>query len=289
MREFDRTPSLAHMAMLYGIRTERELDRALAPFFERCAQYRRRYEQDRNALSHDEAVEAYKLVAPLCMANPDREYAERRAVMSAITFPCMQTGGFGFREPAVTAILDGFEREMDSREPGLYLLHIGENEPRRVKAWDRYVAFLALRHFVDVLDHDGRTLTGVVREAYERAQAILDTVTVKRPRGRFDERDTAARDSFIVVYLDAMRGCGLSVTTGLGPAMSEALESVGVEVSARVVRKVWEETPALFRPDKRTREFFALDVACVRCQKLKVPTWRAGTTRLCLACSPPSF
>ena len=295
------------MRLLYGPHvTERELDAALGPFYELRDKYRRRFQEHGVAISHSEAVEAYRLVAPL-LTEPDPQYAERRAVMNAITFPCAETGGFGFRMPAVRAILEGFEREIAENSRVLYLKHDGETETRELSAWDRFVAYRALESFVAVIrEHAGRfavqspwiasvrltcdhkiaeRLTGEDRSDFERATAILAARTVNRPQGCFDARLGAVRNSIIATFLHELKDCDLDVTSLVGESLAGAMAEAFF-IPERTIQAAWNAAPTWLRPDMRPRERFA-DIPCARCGCLKVPKWRAQRGgNLCDRCSP---
>ena len=239
--------SLAHMAMLYGPRTEQELDAALVPFGKRRDEYRRRLKEDGIALTQEEAVEAYKLMAPLYPGEMDPETAALQAARHAITFPCFETGGFGFRGPAVKAILEGFERAITEDSQTLHIQYDGEVQPRAVDAWDRFVAYKALEHFVDVMNaylRAGIRIVGELRDGLDRAQAILAKLPVTRPRGRHDARLTLRRNGYINTMLRELEGCGLPVTSGAGGSLAGALAEVLGE-SESTIRKVWKEYPRL--------------------------------------------
>ena len=200
------SPLLAYMEMLYGERTEQELDAALVPFFRLRNEYRRRFEEDNIVLTQDEAVEAYKLVAPLYAPHMTDDEAALQAVRQAITFPCFETGGFGFRGPVVEAILEGFERMIAKGSQTLYMRHHGEAEAREVDSWSRFVAYKAIEHFVGLMDAEQRArdadpraprirvVDGDRDSLLDRAQAILAKLTVTRPRGR-EARQNLRRDN----------------------------------------------------------------------------------------------
>ena len=289
------SPSLAHMAMLYGPRTEQELDDALVPFGKRRVEYRRRFEEDGIALTQDEAVEAYRLVAPLYA--PDMTDEESlQAARNAISGPCFKTGWFGFQEPAVKAFLEGFERMIAEGSQTLHIRHHGEAVAREVDSWTRFVGYEALGLFSAVLS--AVPLTGELRSDFERAQAILAKRTVPRPRGRYDTRLTLRRDGYIVIMLAELGGCGLPVTSDGRESLAGALAGA-IDVPERTIRRVWEAAPSrssqfngalpaeLRIPEsliRRPREYFAVGVPCVQCGKRgKVPKFRAnGSGRRCL-------
>ena len=309
------SPSLAHMAMLYGPRTEQELDAALGPFRRRRDECRCRFQQDGIALTQDEAVEAYKLVAPLYAPDMTDEEAARQAVIHAIAFPCFETGALGFRGPAVKAILEGFERALAEGSQTLHIRHHGEAEAREVDPWSRFVAYEALKHFVHVRQartegelevfSDYRSRIQIIDEpprALERAQAILAKLTVTRPRGRYDARLTLRRGGYIFTMLKALEGCGLPVTSRDGGSLAGALAET-IDVSRSTIAKVWKDWPlrssqlnAALPPDLRMpestirhpREPYAVDVPCAQCGNAgRVPKYRAEGSRLCLVCNPP--
>ena len=295
MDKFSGAPSLAHMQLLYGPQvTEQELNAALAPFYKLRDEYRQRFQEHGVAISHSEAVEAYRLVAPL-LTEPDPQYAERRAVMNAITYPCFETGGFGIRGEAVRSIVGGFEREIAEGSTTLYLPHDGEAEAREVGAWDRYIAYRALAHFVDVLsshEHAGFSIVGELRDWFDRAHTILATRTDNRPPGRYDARLNAHRDQLILTSLDALRGCGLDVTARNGnPSLTCAMVSA-FNMPSRTIRDVWTKAPETVRGDKPSRStsddpLFAPRVPCAQCGRAgKVPVYRTreGGTRMCTDC-----
>ena len=301
------------MAMLYGPRTEQELDAALAPFHKRRDEYRRRFEENGIALTQEEAVEAYKLMAPLYPGEMDPETAALQAAKHAITFPYYETGGFGFRGPTVKAILEGFERAIAEGSQTLHIQHDVEAQPRAVDAWTRFVAYKALELFAEVkaLEPFAREVLSdlcfrIIDEpprAFERAKSILAKLTVTRPRGRHNPMLTLRRNGYINKMLLELEGCGLPVTSGAGGSLAGALAEVLGE-SESTIRKVWKEYPHRkpgvndAAPDKyrlperliqREREYFAVGVRCADCGKTgKVPKHRArkGRNRVCLRCLP---
>ena len=310
------------MAMLYGPRTKQELDAALVPFRRLRNKYRRRYEKDNIALTQDEAVEAYKLVAPLYAPDMTKEEAALQAVLNAIAFSCFETGGFGFRGPAVEAILEGFERMIAEGSQTLHIRHQGETEAREVDPWSRFVAYEALKHFVGLMDAEQRArdadpraprirvVDGDRDSLLDRAQAILaNKLPVTRPRGRYDPRLTLRRNAYIVAMLAELGGCGLKVTSSKvtsleGESLAGALAEA-IDVSESVIAKVWKDTTLRSRqlydalpPDQRipeslirdSRELYAPGVPCVQCGAVgKVPKYRApgsGLSCLCTDCKP---
>ena len=288
-------PSLAHMQLLYGPQaTEKELNAALVPFYKLREEYRRRFKEDGVAISHSEAVEAYRLVAPL-LSESEPEYADQRAVMNAITYPCFETGGFGIRGEAVRSIVEGFEQEIAEGSTTLYLLHDSEAEARKVAAWDRYITYWALAYFVDVLssyEPAGLSIVGELRDWFDRAQTILAARTVNRPPGRHDVRLNARRDQLILTFLHALRGCGLDVTARTGNQSLACAMGSALNMSERAIRDVWTEAPEAVRSDKPSRgtsddPLLAPRVPCAQCGRVgKVPVYRTrgGGTRLCTEC-----
>ena len=304
MDKFIGAPSLTHMRILYGPQvTEQGLNAALPPFYNLRGEYRRRFQEHGVAISHSEAVEAFGLVAPL-LTKPDPKFVELRAVMNAITYPCAESGGFGFRMPAVRAILEGFEREIAENSRVLYLKHDGETEAREVSAWGRFVAYRALEFFVAAIrecagvlavssspwiasvqlcDREiAKRLTDEDRSDFERATAILDARTVNRPRGRFDARLNAVRDSFIVAFLHELEGCGLPVTSGAGDSLAGAMAEA-LDMGTATIHDVWRDAE-LLRPDRRRRRR-----RCARCGEPAGEDARrdgAEGDLVCLACAP---
>ena len=300
------SPSLAHMAMLYGPRTEQKLDAALGPFLKLRDEYRRRFKEDDVALTHDEAFEAYKLVAPLYAPDMTPDEAAREAVMNAICFPC-KTGGYGFREPAVKAILEGFERMIAEGSQTLHVRHIDEAQAREVDPWTRFVLYIAVDWFVHVVGNNGTPPPGEVRQDFERAQAILGAVSVTRPRGRHDPRLTLRRNTYIVTMLGELEACGLPVTARGGNSLAGALAKALGE-RERTIRDVWNESPSresrlnnalpaeLRLPESLIghrrnadpeKPRIAPDVRCAQCGKTgKVPVYRTleGGTGRCTDC-----
>ena len=253
MNKFRGVPSLAHMAQLYGSRTEQELDGALGPFNSQRDEYRRRYESDSVALSFNEAVEAFTLVAPL-FEKSDSDSDEMRAVINAISFPCSDTGGFGFRMKAVEAIIEGFEREIAEGVNDLHLQHDGEKGVRQVSAWDRFVVYRALEHFVAIVsryESAGNPLEGEERRYFERARGILGMLTVNRPRGRFDPRRSIVRNTTVFIFLHELANCGLPVTSAKGDSLAGAM-AVATGIPLPIICDVWRD--AELRPDQRRRQ-----------------------------------
>ena len=322
------SPSLAHMAMLYGPRTKQELDAALDPFSMLRNEYRRRFKEDGIALTQDEAVEAYKLVAPLYPPDMTDEEAALQAVLNAISFPCFETGGFGFRGPAVKAIIEGFEREIaEGSDAALYIRHHGEAEARKEDSWSRFIDYEALEYFVGLMDAEQRArdadpraprirvVDGDRDSLLDRAQAILAKLTVTRPRGRYDPRLTLRRDNYIVIMLHDLSGCGLEVTSLEGESLAGALAEV-IDVPESTIAKVWENSPlrssqlndalpaelripeSLIRRRRRDSAKkpppvqFPPDVQCAKCGKAgKVPLQRLatfGNRARCVDCYPLS-
>ena len=243
------SPSLAHMAILYGPRTEQELDAALGPFCKLRDEYRRHFKEDGIALTQDEAFEAYKLVAPLYAPDMTPDEAAREAAMNAICFPCFETGGHGFREPAVKAILEGFERMIAEGSQTLHVRHIGEAQAREVDPWTRFVLYIAVDLFVLVVGSNGTPPPGEVRQDFERAQAILGAVSVPRPRGRSDPRRTVGEIPTSSPCSWSSKRVGLPVTSSGGDSLAGALaEALGER--ERTIRDVWNECP-LRKPTQR--------------------------------------
>ena len=203
-----------------------------------------------DAESRGETVEAWLLAEARAIfePEPDAETAALQAARHAITFPCFDTGGFGFRGPVVKAILEGFERAITEDSQTLHIQYHGEVQPRAVDAWARFVAYKALEHFVEVLEvlSDYRSRIRIIDEpprAFERAKSILAKLTVTRARGRHNPMPTLRRNGYINTMLLELEGCGLPVTSGAGGSLAGALAEVLGE-RERTIRKVWAENPA---------------------------------------------
>ena len=325
MHKSTDSASLAHMvAPWFGERTPQEL-LALVPFRRFRNEYRRRFEEDGIALTQDEAVEAYKLVAPLYAPHMTDEEAARQAAMNAIACR-LESGEIVFRGPAVEAILEGFERMIAEGSQTLHIRHHGEAEAREKEdKWSRFVYYEALKYFVadcqtdvDVLSDD-RSRIRIVDEpprALERAQAILaaNKLTVTRPRGR-EATQNLRRDNYIVMMLQELSGCGLEVTSLEGESLAGALAEA-IDVPESTIAKVWENSPlrssqlndalpaelripeSLIRRRRRDSAKKPLDVLyapdrkCAKCGKAgKVPLQRLatfGNRARCVDCNPLS-
>ena len=251
-------------------------------FGAQAAAYRERFEHDGAALTQDEAVEAYRLVAPLYDQDPDPDKAERYAAVRRFSNP-----------ETISDMLTAFEAEhaggVAVRAPDSIL-----GEP-----WERYLALTFLQLLVNgdsLLDLDFIT----------RARAILARERpVTRPPGRHNPAINDRRDLFIRCCIEALEGCGLPVTSGGGDSLAGALAEV-LDLPERTIRKVWEgwqlrkpcvndAMPAGFRmPERlirRPREYFAIGLRCAGCGRAgRVPKFRArkGRSRLCLSCRPAS-
>ena len=252
-------------------------------------EHRRRYEEDGHAMTHGEAVEVFrrigaKHVDPYSVWFPD--LSKDPVLLSSVNMICApDRGGVYFRELAVRAIIEGFERSIAENSNVLYILYDGEAEAREVGSWERFLAYEALRFFMENVPGEDRNST--VRDCFDRAEAILARVTVNRPQGRHDPTSTAARNERIYTLLHLFQGCGLPVTSLAGQSLAGAM-SEATGIPERTIASVWEEAPSLLRGDKRSRKRFA-DVPCARCGCLKVPVWRAcrgDYNPLCDQCSP---
>ena len=96
------------------------------------------------ALTQDEAVEAYKRVAPLYppdMTDKEEE-AALQADMNAIACR-LESGEIVFRGPAVEEILEGFEGMIAKGSDALYITEARGEED----SWSRFVAYKAIRTF----------------------------------------------------------------------------------------------------------------------------------------------
>ena len=294
-------------------------DAAIEADFKRAAaQYRERFEQDGIALTREEAVEAYKLVAPLCNSSPDRDEAERWCAVFGCVRADPVTGAKFLVVENVCAILTAFEGE-----------HAGEAVPADSPLkdpWERYFALLALQLLVreELVPYPPLP----IRELIARAVPILERERpsrphhrehhgprLKRPRGRHNPAIQRRRNRMICWYLEALDGCGLPVTSSEGPSLAGALaEASGL--SYDTIAKVWEQHPwrdgpgnAALPPELRMSESlirrrprnsakkpppaqFDPDVQCAKCGNAgKVPLQRLaafGKRARCVDCNPLS-
>ena len=255
--------------------------------------YRKRFEGGETALTQDEAVEAYRLVAPLCDPDPDPDKAEKYAAVRRFSYKSERTGRVYLNAESISNMLTAFEAE-HAGEPPIGIL----GEP-----WERYYGLKCLDLLVS--EDLGSFPNATFRELIARACPILDRERpVTRPRGRYNAAINDGRDLFIRWCIEALEGCGLPVTARDGGSLAEALAEV-LGVSESAIRKVWEgwqlREPCVndTAPDdlrmresliRRPREYFAVGVRCADCgQAGKVPKYRAGGgSRLCLLCRPPN-
>ena len=280
-------------AIIYGVRPGSEVE-AEAAFREQVHAYRERFERAGTALTQDEAVEAYRLVAPLCQQSPDPDEAEYRAVVLRHTYHDKGTGRICLAVKRIEDLLASFEAEHDGGGPVLEIL---------ADPWERYFRLKCLL----LLVNEDLTLypDATIRALIARTVPILARERpVTRPRGKHNPAIRECRDMFIEVFLEKFAGCGLPVTArGGGDSLAGAMaEAIGVSES--IIMKVWrvsplrdsqfnDELPAELRMreslTRTPREYFAVDVRCADCgQAGKVPKHRAGKgeSRVCLSCLP---
>ena len=246
--------------------------------------YRQRFEQDEIALIHNEAVEAYRLVAPLIEAQSNPLLYSR--ILITGTLP------------------DGRVHIV----PELVLKFLAENEDdacfESKGPWDRYITFEALDYFAKCMERTGAAAVGPAWwKLRDRCRAARKRRPVTRPAGRFDPRTREIRNGSIVVYLRLLEGCGLPVTARNGASSLAMAMSTAFRISERAIRKVWTDSPAPLRDDKHSRNVsgfgemsgpgdspaIAPDVPCDQCGRAgKVPVYRTreGGTRLCTDCLP---
>ena len=263
-------------------------------FVAKADKYRKRFEGGETALTQDEAIEAYRLVAPLCDPDPDPDKAEKSAAVRRFSYMSERTGRLCLNAESISDMLTAFEAE-HAGEPPIEILG---------GPWERYYGLKFLELLVvreDLVSYPDATF----RELIARACPILDRERpVTRPRGRYNAAINDGRDLFIRCCIEALEGCGLPVTARDGGSLAEALAEV-LGVSESTIRKVWEgwrlREPWVndTAPDdhrmresliRRPREYFAVGVRCADCgQAGKVPKYRAGGgSRLCLLCRPPN-
>ncbi|MCY4470740.1 MAG: hypothetical protein OXC08_18650 [Thiotrichales bacterium] len=286
-------PSLAHIALQPSSQvTEREIEgtMVLCAFQFRCEEYRRRFEEDGIPISCDEAVNVYELLARLLAIDPDPkgESAERLDSISMGGIVSFQDGRLLFQEPAIRAIIEGFEREIAEDSTTLRIQYRGEVEPREVKPWDRFLVYQALTCFVEKISPLQNQLPREWLRLFKRAQAILAARTVNRPPGGPDPRLNVVRDSCVFGGLFMLQGCGLDVTSSKPRASLAAAMSKATGIRKSTIAKVWEDAagvPALARPGKGSRNRTAV-VTCMDCgAPVERARLREGLSHRCEACA----
>ena len=218
-----------------------------------ASHYRERFENDGITLSHDEAVEAYRLVSSLISASQEPTVYSRMMVSRLL-----DTGGLA---------LDPYVVER--------LLHEHEDDAcfERKEAWDRYITHEALVRSVEYMDRKERTeaLDPDWRWLRDQCRDVLERRPVTRPRGgRLDPRIRELRDALVTTYLQLLDGCGLTVTSRNGVSLAEAMaEATGIFEDT--IEKVWERAGTgvgafpPYRDDMHSRERF---VTCADCGAL---------------------
>ena len=282
-------------AIIYGVRPGSEVE-AEAAFRKQVHAYSERFERAGTALTQDEAVEAYRLVAPLCNQSPDPDEAEYRAVMLRHTYRDPGTGRLCLAVELIEHLLASFKAEHDGVGPVLEIL---------ADPWERYFRLKCLQLLVKEDEVLAPYPDATIRALIARALPILDRKRpVTRPRGRYNPAIREGRDMFIGMCLEKFAGCGLPVTArGGGDSLAGAMADA-LEVKEGTIRKVWRESPlrdSQFNGElpaelrmresltRTPREYFAVDVRCADCgQAGKVPKHRAGKgeSRVCLRCLP---
>ena len=261
-----------------------------------AAASRERFELDGTALTQDEAVEAYRLVAPLCGRDPDPDKAERAAAVRRFSYISPRTGLRCFNPETIRDMLTAFEAE--------HAGGVAVQAPDSILAepWERYLALRFLQRLVseDLISFPNETIRGCIARA---VRILAQERPVTRPRGRHNPAINDRRDLFIRCCIERLEGCGLPVTSGAGGSLAGALAEV-LGVSESTIRKVWKEwrlreacvnaamTDELRMREsliRRPREYFAVDVRCADCGRAgRVPKFRArkGESRVCLSCLP---
>ena len=212
--------------------------------------YRERFENDDIALSRDEAVEAYRLVAPLISTSQDPIVYSRMMVSRPL-----DTGGLALDPGAVETLLH--EHEDDACFEG--------KEP-----WDRYITYEALVRSVECMERKERTeaLDPDWRWLRDQCRAALERRPVTRPRGgRLDPRIRELRDALVSAYLQLFDGCGLTVTSRNGVSLASAMAEA-TDIPETTIDSIWRRAGAgvgafpPYRDDMHSRERF---VTCAGC------------------------
>ena len=265
-------------------------------FLAQAAAYRERFERDGPALTYAEAVQACRLVAPLCDRDLDPDEAERAAAVRRFSYQSPDTGRICFNEENIGWMLTAFEAE--------HACGVKARAADSILAdkWERYFALRFLRLLVseDLVS----ALDSVIFGWMVRAVPILAREEpLRRPPGRYNRAINDGRDLCIRACIEALFGCGLPVTASGGDSLAGAV-AAALRVPERTIRKVWERwalrdytvneaAPAelRLRALRRSREYFAVDVRCADCGETgKVPKFRSrkGFSRLCTDCKPPN-
>ena len=215
-----------------------------------ASNYRERFENDGIALSRDEAVEAYRLVAPLISASQDPIVYCRMMVSRPL-----DTGGLALDPGAVETLLH--EHEDDACFEGK-------------EAWDRYITHEALLLSVERIDRKERTeaLDPDWRWLRDQCRAALERRPVTRPRGgRLDPRIRELRDALVTAYLQLFDGCGLTVTSRNGVSLASAMAEA-TDIPETTIDSIWRRAGARvgafppYRDDMHSRERFLTCAGC---------------------------
>ena len=218
-----------------------------------ASHYRERFENDKIILSHDEAVEAYRLLSPLIRVSQDPIVYCRMMVSRPL-----DTGGLALDPCAVETLLR--EHEDDACFEG--------KEP-----WDGYLTHEALVHSVKHMERKERTeaLDPDWRCLRDQCRDVLERRPVTRPRGgRLDPRIRELRDALVSAYLQLFDGCGLTVTSRNGVSLASAM-AAATDIPETTIDSIWRRAGAgvgafpPYRDDIHSRERF---VTCADCGAL---------------------
>ena len=236
-----------------------------------ASHYRERFENDKIILSHDEAVEAYRLLSPLIRVSQDPIVYCRMMVSRPL-----DTGGLALDPRIVEALLR--EHEDDACFEG--------KEP-----WDGYLTHEALVHSVECMERKERTeaLDPDWHWLLDRCRDALEGRPVTRPCGGPDPRIYELRDALVTAYLQLLDGCGLTVTSRNGVSLAGAMAKA-TDISHTTINKIWEcagtgvgAFPS-YRDDKHSRD--RSSVPCIECgQPVERQRLLEGLSQRCERCA----
>ena len=226
----------------------------MARFHEAADKYRRRYKEEKIALTFNETVTAFNL---LPVSDADVELVAFSLYFKEVW-------------EVVCKRRDLAKRYRISPE------------------WERHCRYRVIAPLIGLA-----LARGEEGEGLAKAQAELDWLKTQgadvRPRGKHDPIVRIGRDVLIGVALNAFSGCGLPVTSAVGECLAGALADA-TGIGKRSIVLTWERYPLRARharnPDPE-KPLIAPGVQCAKCGKAgKVPVYRAreGGGRLCTDC-----
>ena len=231
-----------------------------------ASHYRERFENDGITLSHDEAVEAYRLVSSLISASQEPTVYSRMMVSRLL-----DTGGLALDPYAVERLLHEHEEDacFEGKEP-----------------WDKYLTHEALAYFVKCTERIDSPAWCSLRD---QSRDALERRPVTRPCGGPDPRIYELRDALVTAYLQLLDGCGLTVTSRNGVSLAGAMAKA-TDISHTTIDKIWEcagtEVGAFpsYRDDKLSRD--RTTVPCIECgEPVERQRLREGLSQRCERCA----